>query len=509
MEIKNKLINTKEYKNNLKLNKKMKRKALKYKTKDINECTPLEQSLFFGHNSKDRTTKLEKHKFLQYNKHIILLYTFPKSEAEFISSCLTKLFYENPMKQNIFSTIIDNDYITRIKNFNNYENSQSFGNIGHIHPKKIDKYVDYIQMTIFNFSKNYFGIAFECSLNENILTELNSLLICDIEDCSEYKKYYIGNKKQIGKTEWNPDIIRRKKLKNTIIEIKCRINEFLNSYLKFEKHITKVPISINILESNYDIVNRSPHFMMSHDIYGYTENHKFENFSVWERSENKSDSSFKTDICFDCSQSFEDIDRSSNIFIYTKDCKKELFFISESLINIYVLTIYFYKLCELEELITKERNDIFAIYNKKKHNKIYSSYNNFSKEILKIMTSLSNVSYGNSCYINEYIKNSMAFQKKRYQEFICEIEEFKEFFSNKLSIENISETRKVSYISLLIAFLSLLIALIPIIYNNSKEKEIIENISNNTSYIENIEKDIKNIEIEMKNIKDNIINNNK
>ncbi len=139
----------------------MRRKASKYKNKDINECTLLEQSLFFPSRNKDKTTKLDKNKFLKYNKHIILLYTFSKAETEFISSCLMKLFYDNPMKQNIFSTIIDNDYITRIKNFNNYENCQSFGSIGHIYPKKIDKYVDYIQMTIFNFSKNYFGIAFD------------------------------------------------------------------------------------------------------------------------------------------------------------------------------------------------------------------------------------------------------------------------------------------------------------------------------------------------------------
>ena len=104
MEIKNKLINTKEYKKLLKLNKKMKKKSLKYKNKDINNYTPLEQSLFFSYGSKDLTTKPEKNMFLKINKHLTLLYTFPKSNIDSISASLTKLLYDNPMEKNIFSS---------------------------------------------------------------------------------------------------------------------------------------------------------------------------------------------------------------------------------------------------------------------------------------------------------------------------------------------------------------------------------------------------------------------
>ena len=505
MEIKNKIVNTKDYKKSLKLNKKMKKKSLKFKNKDINECTPLEQSLFFSRSSKDVTTKPDKNKYLKINKHITLLYTFPKSNIDFIISNILKLLYENPMEKNIFSSVIDNQYIKRIKNYNNYHDYQSFGSIGHICPKKLKKYVEYIQMTIFNFSKNYFGIAFECTLNNEIFQELNNLLICDIDDYSEYNEYYIGNKKQIGKLEWNPDIIRQRKFENSIIEIKCKIHNFLTRYFKFDKKLIKAPVSINLFETNYDITEFPSSFMTSHRIYGYINKYKLENFSIWESFPNKSDSTFKTDVCFECYHLHESLDRSSNIYIYSKTNKKDLSITPDYLINLYILTLHFYKLCELEEVIIKRRNDIFSIYNKR-NNKIYSSYNDFSKEILKIKTSLSNIAYGDSHYSNEYIKKCIKNQQIQYEELISESKEFENYFENKLSIQNIRDSRKISYISIIIAFISLLVAIVPIIYNNSNEKKINETITNNSSYI----KQIKENTIQIKeNIKDIVIQTEK
>ena len=65
MEIKNKLINTKEYKRGIKLNKRMRKKAKKYESIDITKCSFLEQSLYRPINSKDRTTKNSKNKFFK------------------------------------------------------------------------------------------------------------------------------------------------------------------------------------------------------------------------------------------------------------------------------------------------------------------------------------------------------------------------------------------------------------------------------------------------------------
>lgn len=243
MEIKNKLLNTKEYKKGIKLNKKMKKKAKKYENLDITKCSFLEQSLFSPLTSKDRTTKNGKNKFLKLNKIITLLYLFPKSDSKNLYNSFKSMFYENPMNRNIFSTMIDDRFEDFFKNYNNFHNSNSFGSIGHIEPKSISKYTNFINIIMFNFSSNYLGIAFECYLTNDILKEINNTITCEIDDNLEYKEYYIGSKKHIGRTQWNSDIIRNRKLNNYIIEIKCIINDFINHYLKFEKDILIAPNS--------------------------------------------------------------------------------------------------------------------------------------------------------------------------------------------------------------------------------------------------------------------------
>lgn len=78
MKIKNELVNTKEYKRGIRLNKKMRKKAKKYENVDITKYSFLEQSLYKPINSKDRTTKNDNNKFLKLNKIMTLLYLFPK-----------------------------------------------------------------------------------------------------------------------------------------------------------------------------------------------------------------------------------------------------------------------------------------------------------------------------------------------------------------------------------------------------------------------------------------------
>lgn len=270
--------------------------------------------------------------------------------------------------------------------------------------------------------------------------------------------------------------------------------------------MSKVPISLNLFETNYEMTDYSPPFFTSHNVYCYTSRNKLEKFSIWEHIPNKSDSFFKTDVCFDCYRISEFADRSSNLYIYTKKDHRNLFITSDSVVNLYVLTLHFYKLCELEDIIIQKRNDIFSIYN---HNnrKIYSSYNKLSKEILKIKTSLSNVAYEDSRHLNDYIKKQIQYYEKKYNELNDESKEFEKYFENKLSIQNIIDTRNMSYISIAIAFISLIIAIVPLIYSNSKEKENAEIVTETKNSIEKIDKDLDNIQNELINIKDEIKEN--
>ena len=352
---------------------------------------------------------------------------------------------------------------------------------------------------MFNFSSNYLGIAFECYLTNDILTEFNNAITCKIDDNVEYKKYYIGSKKQIGRTEWNPDIIRKKLLNNNIIEVKCIINDFINHYLKFEKEISVAPISLNLYETNYEITNRAPSIMMSHDMYGYTNEHKFEKFHVWERFGNKSDEHFETDICFECFHTYDNLDRSSNLYIYTEKDNRDLFLVPESIISIYISILHFYKNIEFEKIIAEERNNIFSIYSNKNKKRIYKAYDSFITNTLKYKTLLTDIVVDKN-YSNDYLKRVHKFQNERSQKLINDCQDFEKYFENKLMIDNINETRRVSHRSLLVAIISLIIAIIPLIYNyidnkkstgdidkmNNSIKEVNKEIQHNNDYLQEI-----------------------
>lgn len=491
MKIKNKLVNTKEYKKSIRLNNKMKKKAKKYVNKDMTKFSPLEQSLYGPINFKDKTTKNDENKFIKLNKKITLLYLFPKSESKDLYKNFKNMFFENPMNKNIFSTMIDDQFENFFNNYDNVHNSTSYGSIGHIEPKSISKYVSFINIILFNFSSNYLGIAFECYLTDDILIELNNVITCKINDYVEYKKYYIGSKKQIRRIEWNPDIIRKKLFNNNIIEVKCIINDFINNYLKFEKVISIAPISLNLYETNYEITNRAPSIMMSHDMYGYTNEHKFEKFHVWERFGNKSDEHFETDICFECFHTYDNLDRSSNLYIYTEKDNRDLFLVPESIISIYISILHFYKNIEFEKIIAEERNNIFSIYSNKNKKRIYKAYNNFITNTLKYKTLLTDIVVDKN-YSNDYLKRVHKFQNERCQKLINDCQDFEKYFENKLMIDNINETRKISHRSLVVAIISLLIAIIPLFYNYVEDKKSTNDINNVNNNIKEINKQIQN-----------------
>ncbi len=489
MNIKNKIVNTKDYKKSLKLNKKMKKKLKKYANKDITKCSIREQCLFSPINLKNNTTKNDKNKFLLLNQRITLLYLFPKSDSKNLCNNFKKMFLENSSANNSFSTTIDDRFNDFFKSYDNHHNYHSHGLIGHIVPKTISDYVSFINIIMFNFSSNYLGIAFECILTESILSEINNLIICDIDDNIEYKEYYIGSKKNIGRWNINPDIIRNRILNNNILEIKCIINDFINHYLKFEKKIQLAPISLNIYETNYKISDKVPEIMRSHNIYEYTKQNKFEKFIVWEHFKNKSDIFFEADVCFRCFNDHESLDRSCNLFIYTEKDNRNLFLIPEDIVDIYISMLHFYKNIEFEKIISEERNAVFSLYSNKDKKGIYKAYIKFISSILKYKTLLNNVVSYENTYI-DYLKRVYKYQNKLSEELINDCKELEKYFEQKLSIDNINETRAISNKSLIIAILSLIIAIVPLIYNWSYDK-------NKTNDIDKINNSIKEINIKI------------
>ena len=132
-------------------------------------------------------------------------------------------------------------------------------------------------------------------------------------------------------------------------------------------------------------------------------------------------------------------------------------------------------------------------------------YNDFSKNILKYESIISNVSLNNSFYINDYLKKSFSYQEEKREKLLNESKKFEKYFESKLNIESINSTRILSVISIFIALVSVVITLISIIDGNPIEKQIGEINNTITSQTD----ELKTTNQEINQIKEIIDDNDK
>ena len=258
IEIKNRIYNSKERKKQIRFNKYMTlKKTIRLKLKNVIPLNENEKILYTdAYEFKDRIEKLDKGKYFAFNKRTHILSVIHKNEIDNFYYGFDSLVKKNPSK-NAFSRIILDDRLkSSILSYKDKINSGGWINLGYISPKSSDlsNVVDYFHIFMFNLSDDYVGVSFVATLNEELNKELNTLMISNIPNETNYHKYYVGNKKYINKNSWNKNIIRKNKVDDILLEIKMRCYDFLNSYINLFPISNSSPITLDEYSTDYEFI---------------------------------------------------------------------------------------------------------------------------------------------------------------------------------------------------------------------------------------------------------------
>ena len=121
----------------------------------------------------------------------------------------------------------------------------------------------------------------------------------------------------------------------------------------------------------------------------------------------------------------------------------------------------FYYNIELENYIAQKRK-ILNIALKNRKTKVYDEYININQTINTYINILNNINIKNTFgeYENDKIKDSLKYQKERYNNIIKENKRLDEDFSNLLMAVSSKSSLNLSKISIWIAIISLIVTMV-------------------------------------------------
>lgn len=464
------------------------KKSFRLKTKKIIPLSKMEECLYSTNDRIKKCEKVKKNRYFKLNGNIHILNAIPKTELNSIYVGLHDLLLKNPIKDLTGGFFSEADIKESVFVFSKSSNSNSYSRSFFITPKdkKVQEFIEYIQIILFELSDDYIGICFEVNLYNEIKNKLNDFINGDCLGEQEFIRYYSKKKKVVSKVNWNPNTTREKKVNEYVIEIKCRVIEFLAKYLPLTNYNNKAPVSIDIYTTNYDLKDEKEYdaFLRSYDIFKDT-TEKIKQMSTIYRYKNKSDEFVKSDFLYICSEWQSKINRSAKLIINKPNEKQKMFLNNHDIINFYIITLYFYYLGDFERTLTKIRNNLYNYFNKKE-NKIYKGYNQVIREIQKFKMMFNNVSLSDMSYIDERLKSSLKFQNDRYHNLVKKYNDLELAFNNKMLVSNYKSTLFLTKVSIVLSALAIIITLY-ISYRQDmtdKNKQLENSINNQTIEIE-------------------------
>ena len=464
------------------------KRSFRLKTKNIIPLSDMEKCLYSTNDRIKKCEKVKKNRYFKLNGDIHILNAIPKTELNSIYVGLHDLLLKNPIKDLTGGFFSEADIKESVFVFSKSSNSNSYSRSFFITPKdkKVQECIEYIQIILFELSDDYIGICFEVNLYDEIKNKLNDFINGDCIGEQEFIRYYSRKKKVVSKVNWNSNITREKKVNEYVIEIKCRVIEFLAKYLPLTNYNNKAPVSIDIYTTNYNLKDDNEYdaFLRSYDIFKHT-TEKIKQMSAIYRYKNKSDEFVKLDFLYICGEGQTEINRSAKLIINKPDERQKMFLDNHDIINFYIITLYFYYLGDFERALTQIRNNLYNYFNKKQ-NKIYKGYDQVIREIQKFKMMFNNVSLSDMSYINEILKSSLKFQNKRYHKLIKKYDDLELEFNNKMLVSNYKSTLLLTKISVILSILAIIITLY-FSYRqdrNDSNKQLEYTINNQTIEIE-------------------------
>ena len=458
LKIKNKISNSKEQKKKIIFNKYMDvKKSIRLKFQKVKPLTQYEKLVFLHHGKERPATPLDSDQFFESTGNIILLTVYPKSNIDNFEKNIEKLILDNPAKSPFIKTTITERYSKKFKNLAYSHNYMSWSKVGYCSPKScnLKDLIDCIEIDIFNFSNDYFGISFNLILSSELRNYINNYYRKTSGfNTEEYHVYSYNSKKMVGVSSYNSNIIRRKEIENILIEIKMRAYNFINKYLKLNNSKNNSPISLDIYCSNITDIDNN--FYNSYDLFFRKEDlHK--DLDILYEKDSKQEF-IKSEFLLEYNYR-NSINRSSNLILFSEsNISNSIFILIEELINIFIKVLCIELTSELNSFITKERNLIDKNFSssESKFNKLYDS---LYREIFRYKMIFNEITFFDDGFVDNSIKNYFNNFEKNYKKLLKKHEIIETASTDKMLISNYKSTKRLAVISIAIAIISIFITI--------------------------------------------------
>lgn len=401
--------------------------------------------------------KIEKGKFLDLEK-IIMLNLVSKVNSDKLYNGIENLFINNPLKGCMSGQLYEDRLKECIKRFSLSKNYQNWSFLCSISPtdEELHSIVDFITIEIFNFSNDYIGISFNLNLTEDAKKELYDKMNEEVYGRRLFKINKYRKRKQVYIWEQNPLLTREENIEDYLIEIKYKFQLLFEKYLPLElSYNDNVPISLNIYKTNYNLKEDKSNFLGSMGLFSNFALQEIKDVFIINRKKNKGDSFIKTKMWYELKVRCKKLDRSNNVFYYSENRNYEILDSGSSYINFCLLSLGFYRLEDMVQELTIERN---RLYNCKpsKTKKINKQYEKMNSNFQKYKMTFSGIKYYNHTdIIDNYMKKGTDNLKKQYEKLFSQYKEINEEYSNRMNINNSRSAFYFSVVSIVLALLAL------------------------------------------------------
>ena len=488
MKIKNKFSKQRIDKENILLNKIMNiKKTIRTKTSKIIPLTDMEKFLYEDDDLEktydEKNTVMPKNKYIRLND-IFLLNIISKKDCHNIYPGIVNLYKDNYLKGYLGGELRHKELKKCIDSYITSTNYHSCTELCRLSPRDNELYelCDFIIIHIFEISNDMLGISFDLKVTEKFNNEINNIFnekvnIETIYDKLKYKKKYLYSRSRTSvKQKRNNDY------ENFIIEFKCRFNKIFNKYLPLQlDYKNNPPISINTYQTNFNVTNSSESFYQNLEILEHYSAREIKNISVCLGKSQESDSFRDTTMWYNIMISQNKIDRSNNVIFYLEEKEYKIKHTGNEFINIFINSIAFYLLDEMQKDITNEK---IRLYNCKisKIRKNYKQYEKLNYKFQKYSSIFNGIDIHKIHYKDEYIIKGFENIKKVYCNYNKQLLDLKKEYEFRININNIKSSFWISIISVIIAIGALVLSI------------FFENRDKNDNSINTIKSKISNIE---------------
>lgn len=435
------------------------KKKIRLKTSKIIPLSDMEKFLYtdFKDDYFEKNTKIPEEKYIRIND-IFLLNVIDKKDCKQLYAGLINLYKDNYLKGYLGGELRVKELKKCIYDYGSLSNYNRWTKVVDLSPKdkELLKLCDFIQVSIFEISKELIGIVFDLKVNETFNLEINEIFNENVEIKMEYEKIrsrksYVYSKGKTSVTE-----TRKSDYENYILEFKYRFNKLFSKYLPLQlRYTSKAPISINIYQTNFNVKDRKEKFYTSLGILDDFSARECKDINTCIREKGKSDTFIKTTMWYNIMIERNKIDRSNNVLFYIEDPKYTIIHSSSDFVNMFIATLSFYLLDEMQEDLTMDKNEL---YNCKSGNvkKNYKQYEKLNLNYHKYSSIFNGFDIHRIEYQDEYLKKGFEHIKELYVEYNEQLDEIKKEYEFRTSINNIKSTYILSTISVIIAIIALI-----------------------------------------------------